>query len=124
MPGILGDRFRGSVIANMPEVVALEALIACERRTWRWTTDEKGRRIKDWRTVTVWSETHAIGRDRLMRSKGGVSIPIEMPLPPDQPACALDEDGAGIQWSLYVRAVEMIGPRFSAHFLIPVYARG
>jgi hypothetical protein len=45
-------------------------------------------------------------------------------LPPDQPACALDEDGAGIQWSLSVRAVEMTMPRFSAHFLIPVYARG
>jgi hypothetical protein len=124
LPGILGDRFRGSVLANMPEVVALEALIACERRIWRWTTDEKGRRTKEWRTATVWSETHAIGRDCLMRSKDGVSIPVEVPLPPDQPACALDDDGAGIQWSLYVRAVETAGPRFSAHFLIPVYARG
>jgi hypothetical protein len=124
LPGILGDRFRGSVLANMPEVVALEALIACERRIWRWATDDKGRRTKEWRTVTVWSETHAIGRDRLMRSKDGVSIPVEVPLPPDQPACALDDDGAGIQWSLSVRAVEMTMPRFSAHFLIPVYARG
>jgi hypothetical protein len=123
LPGVLGDRFRGSVLANMPVVVALEAQIACERRMWRWTTDQKGHRTKEWRTAMVWSETHAIERGRLMRSKDGVSIPIEVPLPPDQPACALDEDGAGIQWSLYVRAVEMTVPRFSVHFLIPVYAR-
>ena len=123
LPGFLGDSFRGSVLANLPTVQPLEVELACERLTWRWTTDSKGRRTKEWRTVTVWSRTHAIEASRLMRIKDGVSIPIDVPLPDHQPPCALDEDGAGIQWSLTVRAVSEEAPRFYAQFLVPVYAR-
>jgi hypothetical protein len=124
LPGFLGDTFRGNVQAHLQSVQPIEAELACERRAWRWTTDSDGRRSKEWRTVTVWSETHAIEASRLMRTKTGVSIPIDVSLPDHQPPCALDDDGAGIQWTLQVRAHADSLPRFSAQFEIPVYARG
>ena len=65
-----------------------------------------------------------------MRMKDVTTIPIDIPLPTDKPPFALDDEGAGIQWSLYVRTdYERIGtvatpvPRYSAQFLVPVYAR-
>jgi hypothetical protein len=51
-------------------------------------------------------------------------------LPADKPACALDAEGAGIQWSLYVRTDYERGtpgvplPSYSAQFPVPVFARG
>jgi hypothetical protein len=126
LPGYLGDRFRGSVAAHLPVVPdePLEAEIACERVTWRRVRDSDGTFSKEYRTVAVWSATHAIEPGRLMRGKDGVQIPIDIPLPAGQPPCALDDDGAGIQWSLSVRAPEAAGPRFTCHFHVPVYGRG
>jgi hypothetical protein len=51
-------------------------------------------------------------------------IPIDVALPEGLPACALDDQGAGILWSLHVRSLEPGGSRFTAHFHVPVYARG
>ena len=42
LPGYLGGSFRGSVLVHMPSAIALEAEIACERRTWHWSRDSKG----------------------------------------------------------------------------------
>jgi hypothetical protein len=130
LPGFLGGSFRGSVLVHMPASFALEVEIACERRSWHWSRDSKGRRSKEWSTETIWSQTHPIAPDRLMRMKDVTTIPIDIPLPTDKPPFALDDEGAGIQWSLYVRTdYERIGtvatpvPRYSAQFLVPVYAR-
>lgn len=132
LPGYLGDSFRGGVVVRMPSPVPLEVEIACERRTWHWSRDSKGRRTKKWSTETVWSETYPIETGRLMRLKDGTTtIPIDVPLPDNQPPCALDEDGAGIQWTLYVRTdyeraratPTQPAPGYNAQFLIPVYAR-
>ena len=125
LPGFLGDRFRGRVKANFAGLpsLPLEAEIACERISWRHVRDSKGRMTKEQRIATVWSATHAIEPARLMRTKDGVVIPVDIPLPKDQPPCALDDEGAGIQWSLSVCATEPTSPRFSAHFLVPVYGR-
>jgi hypothetical protein len=125
LPGFLGDRFRGRVetcLARAP-ALPLEATMACEHRTWRRVRDSDGRWTKELRTVTVWSATYPIEPARLMRKKDGVIIPIDIPLPAGQPACALDEEGAGYQWSLSVCATEPTSPRFSAHFEVPVYGR-
>jgi len=132
LPGYLGGSFRGSVLVRMPSALALEAEIACERRTWHWSRDSKGRRTKEWSTETIWSEAYPIAADRLLRMKAGTTIPIDVPLPADKPACALDAEGAGIQWSLYVRTDYERGtatpgvplPSYSAQFLVPVFARG
>lgn len=130
LPGYLGDRFRGNVVVRMASPVPIEAEIACERRTWRWSRDEKGRRTKVWSTETIWSQTHPIESSRLMRLRDGTTtIPVDVPLPADQPPCALDEEGAGINWTLYVRTdhERSNGPttqRYSAQFLVPVFERG
>jgi hypothetical protein len=125
LPGFLGDRFRGRVKAKFAGLPALplEVEIAWERISWRHVRDSKGRMMKEQRIATVWSATHAISPARLMRTKDGVVIPVDIPLPKDQPPCALDDEGAGIQWSLSLRATEPTSPRFSAHFLVPVYGR-
>ncbi len=125
LPGFLGECFRGSVKSRFAQVATrpLEVEIACERRTWRRVRDSDGHWTKEWYTVPVWSATHMVPSDRLQRTKDGVMIPIEVALPAGQPACALDAEGAGIIWSLSVHASEPTGPRYTARFEVPVYAR-
>jgi len=125
LPGYLGESFRGRVAARLAIIPtqALEAKIACERRTWRRVRDSDGHWTKEWRIVPVWSMMHEIEPERLMRTKDGVVIPIDVPLPAGQPPCALDEEGAVILWSLHVRADVPGGSRYTAHFEVPVYRR-
>jgi hypothetical protein len=130
LPGYLGDEFRGSVSVRLPYAIALEAEIACERRMYHWVRGSKGRR-KEWSTETLWSATHKIPADRLMRLKDVTTIPIDVPLPADKLPFALDEEGVGIQWTLYVRTDYEVKsprpgdpvPRYAAQFLVPVFAR-
>ena len=126
LPGFLGDHFRGSVAARFAALPKgpLEAEIACERVTWRRVRDSDSTFKREYRVATVWSQTHMIDPGRLMLSRDGVQIPVDVPLPIDQPGCALDEDGAGIQWRLHVRAHEDSGTQFTAQFEVPVYRRG
>ena len=122
LPGYLGVR--------LPYSIALEAGIACEKRTYVWVRTPKGRR-KEWSTETLWSATHKIPADRLMRLKDVTTIPIDVPLPADKPPFALDEEGVGIQWTLYVRTdfeANKAPPggqvtRYEAQFLVPVFSR-
>jgi hypothetical protein len=83
LPGYLGEDFRGSVSVRLPAELALEAEIACEKRTYVWVRTPKGRR-KEWSMETLWSATHKIPADRLMRLKDGVTIPITVALAADQ----------------------------------------
>ncbi|MEO8422034.1 MAG: hypothetical protein ABI457_12655 [Hyphomicrobium sp.] len=131
LPAYLGGNFRGSITVHLPEAIALEAEIACERRTYHWVRGSKGGRRKEWATQKIWSETHPIGTDRLMRFKDNTTIPIDVPLPADQPPVELDDEGVGIQWALYVRTdyernTSTAGKpvtRYAAEFLVPVFAR-
>jgi len=65
-----------------------------------------------------------------------VIIPIDVPLPEDQPQFEIDADGAGIRWVLRIGrdlsaanasdALVISAPGlggFSAEYLVPVYAR-
>jgi hypothetical protein len=134
LPGYLGDEFRGRIVTRMPSLVPLEVELVCERRYWYWT-QSSGRRTREWDTETIWSRAYPIDADRMMRLKDGTTtIPIDVPLPDDKPPCALDEEGAGIQWALAVhtdhermpKPAQPGAPRavnYSARFLIPVYAR-
>jgi hypothetical protein len=130
LPGYLGDEFSGSVSVRLPYAIALEAEIACERRTYHWVRGSKGRR-KEWSTETLWSATYKIPADRLMRFKDVTTIPINVPLPGDKLPFALDEEGVGIQWTLYLRTDYEVKPprpgephpRYAAQFLVPVFAR-
>lgn len=133
LPGYLGDKFRGHVIARMPSLVPLEAEIICERRLWvRRLRD--GKRSQELVTEKVWSSAHPIDAGRLMRTKDGTTtIPIDVPVPAGKPPVDLDDEGGGIQWVLAVRTDHERLPkpaagappphRFEARFAIPVYAR-
>ncbi len=143
LPGYLGDRFRGTVTAKLPDrEPALEAEIACERLTVTWTRTPKGGLRKDILTEPVWSHSWSLEQSRMARGKDGhIIIPIDVALPADQPQVEIDEEGGGVQWMLYLRdkragaaaekpsgpAAPTIGPAelggFSAEFAIPVYAR-
>ena len=70
-----------------------------------------------------------IGSDRIMRTGVGASVPVDVPLPADQPATLVDAEGVGIRWSLYLRtALERREseppPSYAAQFVVPVFARG
>jgi hypothetical protein len=139
LPGFLGDRLRGRVNMRLPDAAGLEAIIACERRTYRWVPKVKGGRKKEWTTETLWSAAHPIGSDRIMHTEVGASVPIEVPLPADQPATIADAEGVGVRWSLYLRtaherkatagAAGTIEPESeppppcAAQFVVPVFAR-
>ena len=115
---------------RLPYAIALETEIACEKRSYVWVRTPKGRR-KEWSTETLWSATHKIPADRLMRFKDVTTIPIDVPLPGDKLPFALDAEGVGIQWTLYVRTDYEVKPprpgephpRYEAQFLVPVFAR-
>lgn len=139
LPGYLGDRFRGSVTLRLPDPAGLEAIIACERRTYRWVPKVKGGRKKEWTTETLWSAAHPIGSDRIMRTDVGASVPVDEPLPADQPATIADAEEVGIRWCLYLRTAHerkgttgAVGtvepeseppPSYAAQFVVPVFAR-
>ena len=139
LPGYLGDRFRGSVTLRLPDRAGPEAIIACERRTYRWVPMVKGGRKKEWTTETLWSAAHPIGSDRIMLTDVGASVPVDVPLPADQPGTIADAEEVGIRWCLYLRtaherkrttgAVGTIEPEselppcYAAQFVVPVFAR-
>ena len=139
LPGYIGDRFRGAVTLRLPDPAGLEAIIACERRTYRWVPKMKGGRKKEWATETIWSSAHAIGSDRIRRDETSATVAIDVPLPADQPATIADAEEVGIRWSLYLRtAHERKGttgaagtmepesappPSYAAQFVVPVFAR-
>ena len=139
LPGFLGDRFRGSVTLRLPDAAGLEAIIACERRTYRWVPKVKGGRKKEWTTETLWSAAHPIGSDRIRRDDASATVAIDVPLPAEQPATIADAEEVGIRWSLYLRTAhernETTGaagtvepeskppPSYAAQFVVPVFAR-
>jgi len=140
LPGYLGDRFTGSVHMRLPESAGVEAVVACERRTYRWVPMMKGGQKKEWSTETLWSAAHPVGLDRIRRTAEGDVVVIDVPLPADQPATITDAEDVGIRWSLYLRtphelsgAAAAVGtvapeaeppPPSAAQFVIPVFARG
>jgi hypothetical protein len=127
LPGYLGDRFKGSVTLRLPDTDGLEAVIACERRTYRWVPKMKGGRKKEWTTETISSAAHPIGIDRVARRQTEAKVPIDVPVPADQPATIVDAEDVGIRWSLYLRTAfersESEPPSYAAQFVVPVFAR-
>jgi hypothetical protein len=58
----------------------------------------------------------------------GTSVPVDVPLPPGQPATIVDAEEVGIRWSPYLRtALERREseppPSYAAQFVVPVFAR-
>ncbi len=134
LPGRLGDRFRGTLARFSKRPAALEAEIACERMTWV-TQHEDGETSDELEGEILWSETHALDTSRLMLSggAGAAKVPLDLPLPADQPPSAVDDKGEGIVWRLTVWEVRDdagrrdggdgrdVGTLFSASFEVPVF---
>lgn len=125
LPGFLGETFRATVHTHYPGRPAqpMEAEIACEEVRWITGRDSKGRTTRRAKMTTLWSARQAIAPSRMLAARG-LSVPIEVALPADQPPCALDEDGNGIQWRLHLRTHKDTTPAFGCSFDVPVYARG
>jgi hypothetical protein len=132
LPGRLGDRFRGTLEANFTKrPAALEAEITCER-VRRVTKHRGGETSQELESETLWSATHALDTSRILLSEGAraAKLPLDLPLPADQPPCALDDKGEGIVWRLTVWEPGDYGSGgrddvmpFSASFEVPVFGR-
>jgi len=136
LPGYLGNRFRGSILARVPENTPLEAEVVCERVTVIWVPTPKGGRRREETAEPLWSQSWPIEKDRMTRTKDGAAvIPIDVALPEGKPPFKLDADGAGIRWALNLRTdfegAAKSGPtmpgaakleRISVQYVIPVYA--
>jgi hypothetical protein len=125
LPGYLGDSFRGTVHTHYPGRPAqpMEAEIVCEDVRWITSRDSNGRTSQRAQVTPVWSATQAIAPSRMLAARG-LSVPIEVALPGDQPPCDLDAEGNGIQWRLHLRTHTDTTPAFGCSFDVPVYARG
>lgn len=124
LPGYLGERFRGSVSTPLRErpKKPIEAILKCEDREWV-EVRQNDKTTHEMKRHTLWSERHRIEPARLMVTPRGTIIPIDIPLPKDQPPCALDSEGNGIAWKLEIQATETTQPALSCDFEVPVYAR-
>ena len=143
LPGYLGDRFRGTLEASFQQrPPALEAEIACEHVTWV-TRRRDGKTERERVSETLGSATHALDTSRMLLDGAGgrATLPLNLPLPADQPPCGLDENDDGIVWRLTVREVsdglgrrargaggassggDDAGPLYSATFEVPVWGR-
>lgn len=127
LPGYLGERFRGSVAVNFAQrpTEGLEATLTCERITWITRRDSKGRTTSERVGEELWSADHKIEPTRiLLAPRARASVPIDLPVPANQPPCDIDEAGNGIQWQLSLRTLGPPSPQgFSCSFQIPIYAR-
>lgn len=145
LPGRLGDTFRGTLEANFrTQPAALEAVIACEYV--RWVTHRRnGKTTREQVREPVWSGTHPLDTARMLLAGGttAATLAVNVPLPADQPSCALDGNGDGIVWRLTVREPtddigrrkggagtggdeaggSDAGPLYSATFEVPVFGR-
>jgi hypothetical protein len=137
LPGRLGDRFRGTLEARFDKRPAvLEAEIACERVRWV-TEQDDGETFQELESETLWSDALEFDTSRIPPGGGAVRLPIDLPLPADQPPSARNANGEGIVWRLMVWELGDdadlrtsgdspggdVRTLFSASFEVPVFGR-
>lgn len=117
MPVSLGGRLRGTVSigAAVPVESAFEIELNCVERT-----RSRGRNRRSTERL-LWQETWTVPKARCQLSATYSTVPVDIPLPDDQPPSSTDEDERRIFWRLEV-AGECSGPDYLSRFEIPVFA--
>jgi hypothetical protein len=125
LPGHLGDRFRASVVTQLASKPAepIEVTLTCESVKWLKARGAGGRRTPEQTFDERWSESFSVEPGRLLTTRDGTVIPIDIPIPANQPECTLDKRGNGIRWMLSISGSDVARPAYYFQFEIPVYRR-
>lgn len=123
LPAFIGDRLRGAIEARLAErpSAPLLAELVCEHLQWieRQSGGKTEQRLETKELART--ETN-IPPSRMIASRSGVRIPVEIDVAPTGLEHTLDERGNGVRWVLSVQTQRGDTP-FSCTFEVPVYAR-
>jgi len=118
MPVALGGRLKGSVRveAAVPVTAEFRLDLACvESRT---TGSGKNRSTHE---RMLWQKQWRVPRHQCQVTAAFTTIPVDAPVPAEQPATTVDDEPAEIAWRLDVTG-ECPGPDFWSRFVLPVFA--
>jgi hypothetical protein len=119
-PVAVGGRIKGTirVDAEVPVTSDFRLELACSEE--RTTGSGKNRRRSE---RLVWQKQWRVPRHQCQIASMATTIPVDAPVPADQPPTSLDEDGdsSKISWRLDVTG-ECAGPDFWSRFELPVFA--
>lgn len=124
LPAFVGDRFRGTVTTHLPARTKnpLKVELVCEKL--RWITHGYGKNRKtELKTEQLRRIETSIAPTSMLATRGAVSFPVEIDIPPDALEVERDSEGNGIRWTLHVSTTGETDPAFSCNFEVPVYAR-
>jgi uncharacterized protein DUF3592 len=120
MPVALGGRLRGAVRveAEVPVESEFRISVTCteSRRVRRGRNSESDERL-------IWQDEWTVPRSACSITSTGTSIPVDVPLPADQPATSALDDNDRISWRLEVSG-ECPGPDYWNRFELPVFDIG
>jgi Protein of unknown function (DUF3592) len=117
VPVALGGPLRGTVRVETEVPVATEFRVelSCVEHTTRTRggNSESSERL-------LWQGTWTVPRRACQISSSGTTIPIDVPVPADQPASGTLDDGERVTWRLDVSG-ECSGPDYWSRFDVPAF---
>ena len=120
LPVALGGRLKGTirVEAAVPVTTDFRVELACveTRTSGSGKNRERHERM-------LWQKQWRVPRHQCQITEAFTTIPVDAPVPADQPATTVDDEPAEIAWRLDVTG-ECPGPDFWSRFELPVFATG
>ena len=118
LPVALGGRLKGTirVEAEVPVTADFRCELACveTRTTGSGKNRERHERM-------LWQKQWRVPRHQCQIGASLTTIPVDAPIPAEQPATTVDDEPAEIAWRLDVTG-ECPGPDFWSRFELPVFA--
>lgn len=124
LPAYVGEPLRGTVEARLSarSTAPLKAALICERLDW--ITSRRGRNTTTRLDVKELARIEReIPPSRVLVSRAGSRIPVEIDVPPQSAEYSIDSKGNGVRWTLHVEATAQDALPFAATFEVPVYRR-
>ena len=125
LPGWLGDRFRGRVLAGLrakprePVVVKLQ----CGSMRSEQRRGSKGNMVTVWVTDEIWSAEHRLNPAQTTFDRGRVTLPVDFDLPAGLPESGHILDEPQIVWKLEIVPRAGHDRPLRSEFQVPVFAR-
>lgn len=125
LPGFLGGRFRGKVLARLkgPLTEPATLTLVCGSLRKHRTRNNNGGYRTEWITDPLWSRNHILHPTQTTFDEGTVTLPVDIALPTDQPECGHILDEPQIVWILKVSPGTVLDRSLTGEFQVPVFAR-
>lgn len=121
-PVFLGERLLGTVETGVQErhgpPDGFRVRVACEHRVEYEDRDDH----THIRSTVLWEHEHRVDGQSAPGLPRRLHVPLDLPLPDDQPSSTLDSDREGIFWELTVSAA-VPGLDYRATFRLPAFLR-